>query len=111
MSRARLATLPNRLATTRRAAPWGGDSQERGTRQQRGYGAAWDRLRLCILKRDYHLCQPCLRAERISHASIVDHVTPKAEGGSDEPDNLQTICADCHRVKTQAEANRSRLTA
>ena len=80
----------------------------RGTRQQRGYGAAWDRLRVPILKRDSYLCQPCLRAGRIRAANIVDHIVPKAQGGSDDPTNLEAICANCHRLKTQVEANRSR---
>lgn len=38
-------------------------------------------------------------------ASAVDHIRGKAAGGSDELTNLQAICVDCHRVKTQAEAD------
>jgi 5-methylcytosine-specific restriction protein A len=34
----------------------------------------------------------------------VDHIRGKASGGSDEMANLQAICDDCHRSKTQAEA-------
>jgi 5-methylcytosine-specific restriction endonuclease McrA len=38
----------------------------------------------------------------------VDHITPKAEGGTDDHDNLQSICTECHDAKTQAEAQRAR---
>lgn len=75
----------------------------RGSRHQRGYGAAWDRIRKRILDRDEHLCQPCLKAERITVGTHVDHIVPKAQGGSDADENLQTICVECHRVKSSRE--------
>jgi 5-methylcytosine-specific restriction protein A len=72
------------------------------TRQQRGYGAAWDKLRKRILERDHYLCQPCLRGapSRITLAREVDHVLPKAKGGTDDPANLVAICTPCHRAKS-----------
>ena len=76
----------------------------RGSRHDRGYGSDWTRLRLRILKRDMHLCQPCLRKSRATPATQVDHITPKAKGGTDDDDNLEAICAECHAVKTTAEA-------
>lgn len=88
----------------------------RGTRQERGYGSAWDKLRARILKRDAGLCQPCL-ARGIVHAGThVDHKVSKAEWkrlhgslvGCDDDSNLQAINADCHRAKTQAEASAAR---
>ena len=75
--------------------------------QGRG-GRPWRRIRDAILKRDGHLCQPCKRADRLTLATQVDHVTPKAEGGTDADDNLQAICAQCHASKSQAEAARGR---
>jgi len=81
----------------------------RGSRHERGYGAAWVRLRKHILERDKHICQPCLAAGMLTThkrgASLeVDHITPKAKGGTDDPENLQAICRPCHRDKTQREA-------
>jgi len=29
-----------------------------------------------------------------------DHIVPKSLGGSDEPDNIQLLCANCHQDKT-----------
>lgn len=85
---------------------------DRGTRHERGYGARWVRIRKAILQRDKHLCQPCLRQGTLTthrkHAPLqVDHIKPKAEGGGDEPDNLQAICIRCHAAKTAEEAARA----
>ena len=71
----------------------------RGSRQARGSGRAWDRLRLLILDRDQWLCQACRRRD----ACEVDHIVAKADGGSDAPSNLQSLCSDCHGLKTGRE--------
>lgn len=76
----------------------------RQSRHERGYGASWDKLRLRILARDLYLCQPCLTKDRPTPATEVDHITPKAKGGTDGPDNLQAICGACHREKTRLES-------
>ena len=78
---------------------------QRGTRHERGYGSAWTKLRLTILARDSYLCQACLTLGRPTPATDVDHVRAKAKGGTDERDNLQSLCAPCHAAKT-AEDNR-----
>lgn len=81
----------------------------RGSRHERGYGTEWDKTRRRILERDAGICQQCLRDHGLVHAgSEVDHIVPKAEGGTDDDDNLQTICRDAHRMKTQAEARRGK---
>ncbi|MBW7903016.1 MAG: HNH endonuclease [Rhodocyclaceae bacterium] len=82
--------------------------RQRGSRHERGYGADWVRRRIVILRRDGGLCQPCLRAGRVTTATQVDHITPKSDGGTDAEDNLQSICADCHAAKTAAEAGGAR---
>ena len=80
--------------------------KQRGTRQQRGYGTEWTKLREVILKRDAGLCQPCKSTDRVTLAREVDHIKPKAEGGTDDESNLQSICRACHLTKTQAESKR-----
>lgn len=80
----------------------------RGSRHDRGYGSAWVKLRQLVMERDRGLCQCCLRQGRISPAQQVDHIKPKAEGGSDSPDNLEAICCECHKVKTASESRRGR---
>lgn len=69
-------------------------------RHQQGYGTAWDKLRLHVLARDKHLCQACLKAGRITEGNQVDHIVPKAKGGTDDLHNLQVICRPCHDDKS-----------
>lgn len=78
-------------------------TNEGKSRHERGYGSKWDKLRKQILKRDQHLCQVCLEKGIYTKARQVDHKTPKAEGGTDDPNNLQSICIPCHRYKTANE--------
>ena len=74
------------------------------SRHERGYGAAWDKLRKVILQRDSYLCQPCLAKGRPTPANAVDHKVPKANGGTDDPANLRAICTDCHKAKSIEDA-------
>ena len=74
------------------------------TRQQRGYGAEWQRTRKAILLRDNYLCVPCTTNGRVTPATQVDHIKPKADGGTDEHTNLQSICTDCHKIKTAQDS-------
>ncbi|AZY52228.1 HNH endonuclease [Bordetella avium] len=91
------------------AVGWKPD-RERGNRHQRGYGAAWDRMRELILKRDRYVCQceECRSTGRVLPATEVDHRIPKSEGGSDDPVNLCAINVDCHKRKTAKESGRAR---
>lgn len=73
------------------------------TRHQQGYGTAWNKLRSVILQRDNYLCQACLKGGRVVEGNHVDHITPKAKGGTDDPDNLQVLCKSCHQRKTIKE--------
>jgi len=73
---------------------------------QRGYGYAWQKLRVVVLQRDSGLCQPCLAKGQLTTGNIVDHIIPKAEGGGDDLKNLQTICKPCHTMKTFMESAR-----
>lgn len=78
---------------------------DRGSRHERGYDSAWDALRLKILRRDRRLCkcEMCASTGRIRKANEVDHVVPKALGGTDDPGNLAAINTDCHKVKTDRD--------
>lgn len=57
------------------------------------------RLRFEILRRDNHQCRYCgARGEETP--LTVDHVTPEALGGTDDPANLVAACADCNAGKS-----------
>jgi hypothetical protein len=59
------------------------------------------RLRYEVLRRDNHTCRYC-GATAPDVALTVDHVTPVALGGADEPTNLVTACRDCNAGKTSS---------
>lgn len=73
------------------------------SRHQRGYGSKWTTIRARILKRDKGLCQLCLRVGVVREAKTVDHIMPKAHGGTDADINLQSLCWPCHKAKTARE--------
>lgn len=86
------------------------------SRQSRGYGKEWDRIRPVIRARDHDLCQPCLKAGRLGVVSnIVDHIMSKAnakragwsEARTEHPNNLQVICEACHLIKSEAEQGKT----
>ena len=72
------------------------------SRQSRGYGRAWELKREQILRRDNYLCQckQCKAEQRITAANEVDHIVPKAKGGTDDASNLQAINRECHERKS-----------
>lgn len=82
----------------------GNNWQHTKSRHERGYGHAWDKLRKIAMQRDCWLCQPCLKAGKATPATECDHINPKANGGTDDIENLQAICSACHADKTQQEA-------
>jgi 5-methylcytosine-specific restriction protein A len=87
------------------------------SRHARGYGTAWDKLRLVILKRDKYLCQcpDCQGGKkRFTPANEVNHKVSKAEAKrlgwtqaqTDDPSNLEAINDRCHRKLTDAQVGR-----
>lgn len=73
------------------------------SRHARGYGTAWTKLRAIVLAEE-PLCRICKRNGKVKPASHVDHMTPKAKGGTDHRSNLQALCAEHHTTKTLTEA-------
>lgn len=93
---AKLPTLKPRLTTTKSTTytpkkNWG---KGRGGRQ-------WRKLKDEILVRDNYTCQCC---GRVGGKLELDHIINLASGGTDDKDNLQILCRDCHRTKTQNES-------
>lgn len=56
------------------------------------------RVRYQVLRRDNFACRYCGRPAPVV-ALEVDHVVPRALGGTNDPSNLVTACADCNRGK------------
>jgi len=54
------------------------------------------------------LCVKCQSKGRITAATEVDHIVPLHKGGTDDLDNLQSLCHDCHAEKTATEQGKRR---
>ena len=58
--------------------------------------------RLQLFERDKETCKVCCKEIPLKNANI-DHIKPLSAGGSNELDNLQILCKDCHFEKTHLE--------
>lgn len=104
----KLQRIPNRLAsiTTTRLPTL----QTKAGATPRIRGDAWMATRRKVMQRDKYTCAGC-GLIRMDHE--VDHVVPLEQGGSNDLENLQLLCAwfdasgvkqGCHAAKTKAEA-------
>lgn len=66
-----------------------------GCKLRRPSGNAWRPTRVLVLTRDGYRCRECGSPANLQ----IDHITPIAAGGSDDPSNLQTLCAACNGHK------------
>lgn len=64
-------------------------------------GRPWRRIRDRILLRDKYTCQQC---GHIGTDLEVDHIINTAQGGTDDDQNLQSLCIPCHKAKTATES-------
>ncbi len=81
--------------------------RQRGSRIARGYDKDWLRLRASFMAQpENQLCRLCLEEGRVTRARECDHIVPF--NGLHDPrrlqaSNLQPICIDHHRAKTQQQ--------
>ena len=57
------------------------------------------RLRTRIMQ-DQPLCKMCDEKGLVTPGAEMDHILPIFMGGSNDDDNLQMLCVECHRKKT-----------
>lgn len=85
------------------------------SRQSRGYGSLWDKIRKRVVERDQGMCQKCKRDGRVTAGKEVDHITPKAEAAkrgwtqaqTDAMANLELLCTPCHLEKSAKDKGRT----
>lgn len=80
------------------------------TAGQRVRGRALQARNAQIALRDMYTCRACGRVTDKCEGEV-DHRTPLAQGGSDEPSNLQWLCIECHKLKTARENAQGRSLA
>lgn len=84
--------------------------QERGSSTQRGYGAEWRKLRRILLNKQ-PTCQVPTGEKGVFDNGVpwqvvcgrrteeIDHITSKAQGGTDDRSNLRAVCRFHNRSK------------
>ena len=98
--------MPTRIPTHRCDAMAGFTRHEATPRRSAcalGYDRRWQRLArwfrrrhpLCADPFGFHAADG---SPKLGHS--VDHIVPRSAGGTDDPTNLQTLCASCHARKT-----------
>lgn len=92
----RLPSLNNRSPSLKPISNWGSG---------RG-GRAWRKLKEQIHLRDNYTCQHC---GIVTLELECDHILNKAQGGTDDESNLQSLCRPCHTKKTQIESQKIRI--
>ncbi|MEC0092871.1 HNH endonuclease signature motif containing protein [Paenibacillus macquariensis] len=76
----------------------------RGTAAQRGYDGVWRKARVGFLRK-HPLCVHCLNGDRLTEATVVDHIKPH-KGDKElfwDRNNWQPLCQKCHGIKTATE--------
>jgi 5-methylcytosine-specific restriction enzyme A len=61
-------------------------------------------IRVSVLHRDQYKCVFCGRSSQQVPLEV-DHITPFSKGGSNDLNNLQTLCLDCNRGKGSRNLN------
>lgn len=73
----------------------------RPSAHDRGYcGLGWRRIREQVLVRDAYQCALCGRIADGYKEAHVDHIVPRASGGTDDLANLRVLCQSCHSTRT-----------
>lgn len=63
---------------------------------------SWKKLRALKLANN-PICEHCLKEDKLTPAQMVDHIQPITLTNTElflEYDNLQSLCNNCHRIKT-----------
>lgn len=90
--------------------PWSKES-----RQDRGYGAEWAKIRKVVIERAKGMCEECARQGRVAMGKDVDHIVSRAkakalrwtEAKTEGVANLQLLCVEHHKAKTAQEQGRT----
>lgn len=72
--------------------------RQRGSAADRGYDAAWQRIRMRKLRRD-PICERCLNQGRTKGADLVHHINENPK--DNRPENLMSLCVQCHEAMHQ----------
>lgn len=67
-----------------------------GAGYQQGQQVGFENVKAYVLWRDDYKCQHKTRGTKHSKKLHVHHIIHRSQGGTDEPNNLITLCCSCH---------------
>ena len=71
------------------------EKYKRNPATKKRYGAHWKRIRDAYVKH-HPVCEMCKKRGIHTPTQEVHHIIPLAEGGSNDWDNLMSLCKSCH---------------
>ena len=74
-----------------------------GEQYQHGTLAGWENLKAYAKYRDGYKCRACGKGKKNGKKLEVHHIIRKSDGGTDVPENVVTLCEDCHKAHHKGE--------
>ena len=62
-----------------------------------------DDVKKMLLEKQNRACNGCKRNTLENRDFVVDHIIPRARGGSNEEENLQLLCWSCNSIKSDRD--------
>lgn len=87
--------MKNPILANERIKHWG---------YQKGANYGFENTKAMVLNRDNYKCQYCKGKHRDSKLEV-HHIIFRSQGGSDEADNLITLCHTCHKALHDGKIN------
>lgn len=78
---------------------------QRDPESNKRYGRRWKRIRDRYIK-GHPLCEECQKHGRLTPVEEVHHILPLSKGGSNNPENLMSLCKSCHSAITVRDGDR-----
>ncbi len=83
------------------------EKYQRNPAVKKRYGRSWKRVRDRYIAA-HPLCEKCVSLGRVTPAKEVHHIQPLSRGGSNDEENLMSLCTSCHSEITAKEGGRWR---
>ena len=82
------------------------DRYMRGYVHHKRYGSQWRKIRARYIRKE-PLCEACKANGKIELAALVHHKKPLSDGGTNDEDNLMSLCVSCHeRIHRRGKSDR-----
>lgn len=71
------------------------ETYDRDEFAKKSYGHTWEKIRKRYVS-THPICEMCFKEGIITPVEHVHHIIPLREGGTNDDDNLMSLCKSCH---------------